>query len=135
MKRAALVAVALLVGLSGAVVAAEWTTTYGVMHLPDTPVSGAVHAPYTSDEGRIIGTMQIPKCVGCGPEVIGVWVEQGSAETCDSPRDGSLHWGNVKLSFNPEYTVFEGAWDYCGDGAANGWRGTIGSGRAGFSSR
>lgn len=135
MKSVTIIALALLAGLTGAASAAEWTTTYGTMQLPDAPRYGAVRAPYASDEGRIVGTMQIPKCLGCGPEIVGVWVERGSARTCESPRDGSLHWGNVTLTFNPEYTAFEGAWDYCGDGATNGWRGTLGASRAGFSDR
>lgn len=108
---------------------AEWSTTYGRMNLPDSPVSGDVRADYSSDEGRIIGRVLRPKCMGCGVMLEGIWVEAGSAQECDSPRDGSNHWGNVTLEFNPEYTAFDGAWDYCGSGGTRSWRGAIGSTR------
>ncbi len=109
--------------------AAQWSTTYGTMTLPTLPRPGAVRAPYTDDNGRIIGQMAIPKCFGCGPELNGVWVENSSSHKCDSTRDGSFYWGNVELRFNGTYTSFSGHWDYCGSGGTRAWTGKIGSSR------
>ena len=106
--------------------AGDWTTTYGVMQLPDTPRPGALRAPYSMDEGRIVGEMRIPKCFGCGPEIVGVWVERGSAHECASAKDGSKFWGNVTLTFKPGYGSFSGQWDYCGTGSTRSWTGTAG---------
>ncbi len=118
-------------GFSFGAGAAEWTTTYGVMTLPDAPRPGALRAPYSGDNGRVIGEMLIPKCIGCGPLVEGVWVETGSAAACETMQDGSRHWGDVELKFNAEYTEFTGTWDYCGKGSTRPWSGKIGITRLG----
>lgn len=109
--------------------AAQWSTSYGRMNLPDSPVAGEIRADYSSDEGRIIGRILIPKCPDCGVMLEGVWVEAGSAKECDSPNDGSNHWGGVRLEFDPDYTAFAGEWDYCGSGRTYSWRGVLGSTR------
>lgn len=40
--------------------AAEWSTSYGRMTLPDNPDPGPLRADYSSDEGRIIGRLLQP---------------------------------------------------------------------------
>ncbi|HUS96992.1 MAG TPA: hypothetical protein VMX97_09660 [Hyphomicrobiaceae bacterium] len=122
-----------LVGLmcvlcSGPAMAGQWSTSYGSMTLPDAATSTELRAPYADDNGRIIGRMLQPKCPNCGVIVTGVWVETGSAKTCDSIKDGSRHWGNVDFKFNPEYTAFQGTWDYCGQGGKKSWTGKFGKG-------
>lgn len=107
--------------------AAEWSTSYGRMELPDDPQPGELRAEYSSDEGRVIGTLGQPKCLGCGLEFDGIWVEAGSARECAREQDGSLYWGLVNLEFDPEFTSFNGKWDYCGDGGTYDWRGQAGS--------
>jgi hypothetical protein len=107
--------------------AESWGTSFGDMELPDSPRAGPLRAPYSSDQGRIIGRMDIPKCMGCGPVVTGVWVEQGSSKKCESPQDGSHYWGNVELEFTGPYDSFTGKWDYCGDGSNRSWTGKLGA--------
>lgn len=106
--------------------AAEWSTSYGRMTLPDNPQPGPLRADYSSDAGRIIGTLLQPKCLGCGLVFEGIWVEAGSAQECASEQDGSRHWGSVSFEFNPEFTAFGGKWDYCGAGGTYNWRGSTG---------
>ena len=121
-----LINAAILMAVAAPGSAAEWTTSYGQMTLPDAPSGGPVRANYTDDSGRIIGQLLVPKCMDCGVVLRGIWVEAGSAERCTTEEDGSHHWGNVELTFNPSYTSFEGGWDYCGGGSTRSWRGQIG---------
>lgn len=119
------------IGLAPPAFAGEWSTSYGSMSLPDQPRPGALRAPYSHDNGRIVGEMLIPKCLDtCGPQVRGVWVEADSAHECSSAKDGSYYWGNVELDFNVQYTSFSGHWDYCGEGGGGGsWQGGLGTSR------
>lgn len=109
------------------VAAAEWSTSYGTMILPDSPESGAIRLTYGTDEGRIIGTLLRPKCTDCGFMLEGLWVEAGSDQDCTTAEDGSIYWGNVTLEFNPAFTSFEGNWDYCGGGRTYSWSGEAGT--------
>ena len=102
--------------------AGEWSTTYGTMTFPDQPVAGPVFSRYQADEGRIIGQMELG---AAGPLVMGTWVEASSGVTCDTPVDGSLHWGEVEFWFDPAYTRFTGAWYYCGQATPHDWSGTL----------
>lgn len=115
--------------------AANWSTNYGTMSLPEAPRSGPVRAPYSEDNGRIVGTMWIPKCPGCGPLIEGVWIENSSGETCSTKQEGSAHWGKVTLTFAGPYSSFTGTWDYCGSGATRSWTGKLGTFRMMLKSR
>ena len=107
--------------------AAEWSTSYGRMELPDDPEPGSLRAEYSSDEGRIIGTLRQPKCLGCGLEFDGIWVEAGSARECAREQDGSLYWGAATFEFDAGFTSFGGKWNYCGEGETYDWRGQLGT--------
>lgn len=126
MRSKVLLAATVALFLGGQAQAGDWGTTYGTMTLPDTPRAGSVRAPYSSDSGRLIGQMKIPKCMGCGVLVSGVWVEGSSAQRCGSAEDGSFYWGSADLEFNADYTSFVGSWNYCGAGAARSWTGKLG---------
>ena len=126
MRSKVLLAVTVALFVGGQAQAGDWGTTYGTMTLPDTPRAGSVRAPYSSDSGRLIGQMKIPKCMGCGVLVSGVWVEASSAQRCGSAEDGSFYWGSADLEFNADYTSFVGSWNYCSAGAARSWTGKLG---------
>jgi len=126
MRRKAVLAVTATLFFGGQVYAGDWGTTYGTMALPDTPKAGSVRAPYSSDSGRLIGHMKLPKCLDCGVVLSGVWVEGSSAKRCDSAEDGSFYWGSADLEFNADYTSFAGSWNYCGAGAGRSWSGKLG---------
>lgn len=54
----------------------------------------------------------------------GYWVEDKGGRGCGNVlKDGSKYWGRVSFRFNPEYTRFEGTWDYCGVGKKTHWEG------------
>lgn len=132
MRHLSLALVSLMaLGWSGAALAGEWGTNCGTLSLPDDPVGASIHAPYSMDNGRIIGRMNKPKCPDCGVTIDGVWVEDGSAKTCESSKDGSAHWGGVHLEFNADYTSFKGSWNYCGQGAGSPWTGKLGVSKGG----
>jgi len=120
-----LLAVAALL-FASPVLAGEWGTSYGTMTLPDEPAAGPVRAPYSQDEGRVIGDLLQPKCMDCGWLLEGYWVERGSAQECSSSVDGSRHWGRVAFEFSPAYDAFIGTWDYCGAGETRAWKGQVG---------
>ncbi len=88
-----------------------WTSSEG-----DITWSGTGKATYTNDEGRLIGSFD-------GTTFRGYWIEKGSARTCDSKKDGSLHWGKVEFKFNADLSVFNGAWGYCNAAPSSGWSG------------
>ncbi len=129
MSKRTILATAFVLTLAMPAAAGQWSTSYGAMSLPDQPHGGAIRAPYNDDDGRIIGEMQIPKCIGCGPIVTGIWVETSSGQRCDTARDGSNYWGGVKLEFNGDYTAFTGSWNYCGSGGGSAWKGQQGATR------
>jgi hypothetical protein len=129
MHKRILLVTAFAFGMAAPALAGGWSTTYGDMSLPDQPQSGALRAPYTDDNGRIVGEMRIPKCIGCGPVVTGIWVENASGQRCDTARDGSNYWGGVEFEFNGDYTSFTGHWNYCGSGGGSPWKGRIGGSR------
>ena len=133
-SNAALFAAAMLF-TAGNANAAEWGTTYGQMTLPDELAPGPVRAPYSEDGGRLIGRFSAMKCNDCGIALTGIWVENGSDETCDSVKDGSAHWGAATLEFNDAHTSFTGTWNYCGKGASHAWTGKLGAMKRGASSR
>ena len=73
---------------------------------------------YATDNGRL--TFDID-----GRTLTGFWIEDGSARTCDSARDGSEHWGPIVFTFDEGYTSFAGSWGYCdGDADQGRWSGT-----------
>lgn len=122
-------------GAIGAANAGEWGTSYGAMTLPDEPTPGAVRAPYSVDQGRVIGRIAKAKCPDCGVGLSGVWVEAGSNEACSTEKDGSVHWGDVHLEFNAAYTAFTGSWNYCGAGGSHPWTGKLGATKSGGQNR
>ena len=130
MRRSPILALILAIpaaALAQPAAAAEWSTSYGRMELPDVPEPGPLRAEYSSDEGRIIGTLRQPKCLGCGLEFDGIWVEAGAAQAGAREQDGSLYWGAVGLQFDAGFTSFAGKWNYCGEGKTYDWRGQLGT--------
>ncbi|MEE8370770.1 MAG: hypothetical protein V3R73_01395 [Sphingomonadales bacterium] len=94
-----------------------WNTDYGKMTIPPA-VPGPIRGTYELDGGRIIGQVT-------GHVFTGIWIENGSSVNCDPQvRDGSLHWGNLRLEFNQDFTEFKGLWAYCGEAPNRGWNGT-----------
>ena len=74
----------------------------------------SVVGTYTSDEGRIFGTVQ-------DRVVEGYWVEKGSKVACDSEKDGSRHWGRLRMEFDPDFVRYKAQWSYCDE---QSWRGS-----------
>ena len=71
---------------------------------------------YSSDGGRIEGDM-------VGDTVIeGFWIENNSRRKCDSSRQGSRHWGALRIEFESRARdFFIARWRYCGE---EEWRGS-----------
>jgi len=74
--------------------------------------SSGLLAEYGSDEGRIFGEI-------AGDAIDGVWVEAGSARRCDTPYDGSYHWGRFVGRLTP--AGFEAEWSYCDAAPSSAW--------------
>ncbi len=72
----------------------------------DFKTSGPYTATYSTDEGRIIGSLS-------GDTLGGIWVEKSSGQKCKTQRDNSYYWGLVKFSFTADYSEFKGLWSYC----------------------
>jgi len=53
----------------------------------------------------------------------GYWTVEGGRHRCTTQQDGSEHWGIIRLQFDPDYTHFEGTWDFCGEGDKWEWKG------------
>jgi uncharacterized caspase-like protein len=106
----ALVSAAPVVTIGG-----TWSTSFGVMTFPDI-VEGPVRAPYQMDSGRILGEFD-------GSVLNGYWIEAGSAQRCDTQRDGSYYWGRVRYLFNDDLNSFTGMWGYCEAAPEEGWIG------------
>ena len=45
----------------------------------------------------------------------GYWIEEGHT-SCPEEKGGTDSWGGTTFRFNETYTLFEGTWDYCGEG-------------------
>ncbi|MFZ1679593.1 MAG: hypothetical protein WAT70_01130 [Rhizobiaceae bacterium] len=111
--------------------AGQWGTSEGTMTLPDEPMTGAIRAPYTQDDGRIVGRMNKLKTGDYSVGISGVWIESQSAKACATKKEGSPYWGNVTLQFNAAYDAFTGRWDYCGEGGGGSWTGKLGASKGG----
>lgn len=100
---------------------AELGLTYGTSEgvwTPGPKGNGQYYGYYTSDSGRIIGSLN-------GTTFTGIWVERHSSQRCNSERDGSFYWGRLQFNFSNDFSTFSGKWGYC-DTAPNagGWSGT-----------
>ncbi len=88
----------------------EWTT--GSMG------NGQYRGPYSTDSGRIIGSLN-------GTTFTGVWVERHSSRKCSTEKDGSFYWGRLQFNFSDDFYTFSGKWGYCDTPpTAGGWAGT-----------
>lgn len=73
-------------------------------------VGGAVHGDYTSDGGRIEGAFTSDSVFE------GYWIENDSRRTCDAEKDGSKHWGRLRIEFEDgDRDAFDAKWAYCDD--------------------
>jgi len=97
-------------------IAGVWDTSFGDMTFPDV-TAGSLRAPYTKENGVIIGNLN-------GQELVGHWVEGESRRTCSSQMEGSDHWGKIVFTFNSDSTEFSGTWGYCEDSPTRSWTGT-----------
>lgn len=121
LSRAAVLAV-VLVGVSGAGaqpdywIAGIWKTSEGRMVIKHSHPD--VSGEYAQDGGRIIGTLD-------GQVLTGFWIENGSGVTCDTARDGSVHWGRIVFTFDEAFASFAGKWGYCDQAPTRNWTGTL----------
>lgn len=97
-------------------IAGIWDTTEGQMKIEQS--GGEVSGIYGGDDGRIFSTLQ-------GNSLTGIWVERGSGVTCETPRDGSVHWGEFVFTFADDFRSFTGNWTYCGQSRTHRWNGTL----------
>ena len=68
----------------------------------------AVHGSYNDQEnGKIV------RRILQGQNLETFWVEDHSAQPCNSNRDGRSYWGHVKITFNEDGNKFNGWWGYC----------------------
>ncbi len=59
-----------------------------------------------------------------GHTLTGRWVQPVAARRCSGEAAGSEYWGKVRFEFNEDFSAFQGAWDYCGDGDEAHWNGS-----------
>ncbi|MFP4024907.1 MAG: OmpA family protein [Thiohalospira sp.] len=73
---------------------------------------------YENDGGEILGKL-IDKHT-----IIGKWVENGSAKTCETYVYDRNNWGNLIIEFNEDFTQFNAKTSYCNEEPKNsGWSG------------
>lgn len=94
-----------------------YSTSWGQMTLqkgagPD--VSGS----YPEDNGRISGTL-------VGTTLSGYWIESDSDVECETIRDGSRHWGRMRMEFDAGFRSFTGLWGYCNGEQERDWSGNL----------
>ena len=58
-----------------------------------------------------------------GNVLSGYWIENGSAQECDSQMDSSAYWGRIEFTFNEDFTEFTGLWSYCNEEPTQTWNG------------
>ncbi len=70
---------------------------------------------YTNDNGEIAGVLH-------NDTLSGYWIEDHSAQRCQSPRNGRYFWGRMEFRFSGNR--FSGKWGYCdGPLTAGAWGG------------
>lgn len=78
-------------------------------------VDGAMRGTYTRDGGRIRGRFTSDTVFE------GFWIEDDSKRTCDTGKDGSKHWGRLRIEFqSADRDAYDAQWAYCGE---QGWHG------------
>lgn len=92
-----------------------YSTTYGDW-TPEYRGSGEYWGRYPEDSGRIFGTLS-------GYTFDGYWAEGSSSQRCSTQKDGSYYWGRMVMSFNADYSSFEGKYGYCDATPSRGWDG------------
>lgn len=80
---------------------------YGVAGLTLNRVGDVVCATY----GRGDGWMKL--AIVDDRTLIGHWYEGEHAETCDEPRDGTVHWGWVEFRFDDTFDSYDGRLGVC----------------------
>lgn len=100
---------------AAAQVAGQWETSEGSMTLRE--VGGSVQGNYTSDNGRISGSLR-------GSVLEGFWAEDAADRRCSAPGfDGRHFWGRIRFTFQGDR--FTGTWGYCEEEPEAGpWSGT-----------
>lgn len=73
---------------------------------------------YESDGGEILGELTDEHTI------TGKWIENGSAQTCDTYVYDRNNWGNLRIEFNEDFTAFSAKWGYCNEEPVNDdWNG------------
>lgn len=79
-------------------------------------VGGVVLGEYSYTPGRIRGSFTDETTF------TGHWMKDDAARACDSERDGTRHWGTLRLDFDsPAHDSFEARWANCDE---EKWSGT-----------
>jgi hypothetical protein len=100
-----------------------WESSYGHLfftyrtsksEIPSSPQGKGIRAAYwsypdshgTADNGRIIATVN-------GNELQGYWIGDSGENTCETERDGSVHWGKVRFTSSDDHNEMTGFWSLC----------------------
>lgn len=79
---------------------------YGTLELREH--NGKLNGNYDLDGGRMSGELT------SNTVIEGYWIEDSSKQACDSEKDGSTHWGRLRIEFeSSDRDEFEGKWAYC----------------------
>ncbi len=75
---------------------------------------------FVEETGTVIGTRKTHdnwRYFGkvAGRRMTGIWVEDDSNERCQTPVDGSYHWGRDIVAFDETLTRGDFKWGYCDD--------------------
>lgn len=94
--------------------AGVWETNEGRITLAQA--GAEVTGTYPQDSGRLEGQAE-------GRVFTGFWVETDSNERCDTPRQGSHHWGRAQFELNAAGDAFEGRFGRCEAEPDSTWSG------------
>ncbi|WP_376692442.1 OmpA family protein [Wenzhouxiangella sp. EGI_FJ10409] len=88
----------------------------GIWHSEDAGIielerrGDQVNGQYRMSEGTLTGEFVDED------QFEGFWIKDRSRTACDSEKQGSEHWGGIRLEFDsPELDTFTGYWRYCNE--------------------
>jgi len=93
---------------SAPVPAADWAGVWetSVSRITMRQSGQLVRGEYPTDNGAIVGRVE-------GDRLLGYWIEDNAARTCDRPLEGRSHWGRVVFRLSADGQSFTGSWAYC----------------------
>lgn len=89
-----------------------WDTSWGDVWV--MPSEFGYQGTYTEDNGFFGLEFD-------GHVFAGYWIEDESSQPCDTPFEGSYHWGRLELSNSDTYPGIDMYWGYCDERIDKVW--------------